>query len=102
MCSNASYRKGANFERRVRKKLERMGAFVVRSAGSKGVFDLIAIFPNGVIWGVQCKTNPRIHKDERSRIINVSKHYPISPILATKVDRKIEFIDLREIEKFIY
>lgn len=97
-----SYRKGANFERRVRRELESKGAFVVRSAGSKGVFDLLAVFPVGTVWGVQCKKTKRISESEVRRMLEVAEKYPIVPILATTEGRKIVFIDVREIEKFKY
>lgn len=45
------YRKGYRFEDVVRKKLEKEGYYVVRSSGSKGVFDLIAFPP---AWHVCC------------------------------------------------
>jgi Holliday junction resolvase len=38
----SSYNKGAYFERRCRKALEKQGFFVVRSAGSRGPADLVA------------------------------------------------------------
>lgn len=56
----SKYNKGVNFERRVRKDLENKGYYVVRSAGSKGVFDLIALKQHRRPLGVQCKysSNP--------------------------------------------
>jgi len=40
--TNSNYRKGADFERRVKKKLESDGWIVFRSAGSHSPADLIA------------------------------------------------------------
>ena len=37
------YRRGADFERKLKKYLEELGYFVVRSAGSTGQVDLVAI-----------------------------------------------------------
>jgi len=48
---SSKYKKGVNFEYRVKQKLEEHGYFVVRSAGSHGVFDLIA-FPQ--VWHLVC------------------------------------------------
>lgn len=52
-------RRGANFERRVRAHLEAEGWLVVRAAGSRGCFDLVALRPNGrggcQVSLVQCK-----------------------------------------------
>ncbi len=40
-------RRGADFERRVRRHLERAGWFVVRAAGSRGPLDLVALRSDG-------------------------------------------------------
>ena len=45
---NPSYRKGARLERLARLELERQGYTVVRSAGSKGAVDLVALNVQGV------------------------------------------------------
>lgn len=42
-------RRGAHFERRVRRLLEAEGWYVVRMAGSRGVADLLALRPNGPV-----------------------------------------------------
>ena len=52
------YRAGRAKEYAARKDLERRGAYVVRSAGSKGCIDLVAIFPEA-IWLVQVKYGAR-------------------------------------------
>ena len=38
----SNYSKGANYERAVKKELEKEGYSVIRSAGSHGIFDLVA------------------------------------------------------------
>lgn len=48
--------KGRRNEHRSRELLERDGYRVLRSAGSKGAFDLIAIGPADVLL-IQCKSN---------------------------------------------
>jgi len=100
MSGNRAYRKGADFERRVRKIIESEGGFVVRSAGSKGVFDLIAIYPDGKIFGIQCKRSGSLSRKEIERMLDISSKYPIIPIFATIKNRRITFIDVRKIEKF--
>ena len=46
----SQYRRGADFERKLKKREEENGAiFVLRSAGSKGPIDVVAIHP----WGVK-------------------------------------------------
>jgi len=39
------YTKGADLERKIKKELEEAGYYVIRSAGSKGRFDLAAFHP---------------------------------------------------------
>ena len=43
-----SYAKGVRTERLARRQLEATGNLVIRSAGSKGPFDLVALGSNGV------------------------------------------------------
>jgi len=45
---NKRYIKGRNFEYQIKKMLERDGYYVIRSAGSHGAFDLVAIKGNEV------------------------------------------------------
>ena len=51
----SNYDKGARQENQLKKILEAGGAYVIRSAGSKGLFDLVAIFPD-YIRLIQVKT----------------------------------------------
>ena len=52
--------RGANFERRVRVQLEAQGWLVVRAAGSRGPFELVALRSDGggrtIVRLIQCKT----------------------------------------------
>lgn len=50
----SQYRRGADFERKLKKEYEAEGALVVRSAGSKGPIDLVVVGA-GFIWFIQCK-----------------------------------------------
>ena len=43
MPRQTNYRKGYNLEQRARKELEGRGYYVVRSAGSHGAVDLVAL-----------------------------------------------------------
>jgi len=45
----SNYSRGANFERRVVAWYEEQGAEVIRSAGSHGLCDVIALFPTHII-----------------------------------------------------
>lgn len=88
-----SYAKGRNFEYYIKQKLEKDGCFVIRSAGSHGVFDLIAI-KNGIAWGIQCKKGGYISKAEKDNIIWTAKLYGIIPCIAIKKDGKAIVINL--------
>lgn len=48
------YKRGTAFERRIQHWLEGKGYLVIRSAGSHGIFDLIAI-SSSKIFGIQLK-----------------------------------------------
>ena len=43
------YKAGADFERRVAKWYEEQGAEAIRSAGSHGICDVIALFPTHIV-----------------------------------------------------
>lgn len=88
--ANKRYVSGRNFEYRVQRILEKGGWLVLRSAGSHGVFDLIAV--NGYITvGVQCKANGRISKAEIGKMLEASRGKAIIPALALRKGRGIEW-----------
>jgi len=63
-----SYRKGADAERELKTIEEEKGHYVMRSAGSKGLFDL-AIFEKERIRLIQVKTHGQpVDKDELKAI----------------------------------
>lgn len=51
-----NYTRGAAYEYEVKRELEQQGCFVVRSAGSHGPVDLVALTPDGKVVLIQCKT----------------------------------------------
>lgn len=50
----SKYRYGIGYEYQIKKRYEKLGMYVVRSAGSKGLFDLIA-FNNKEIYLICCR-----------------------------------------------
>ena len=110
-------RRGTNFERRVRKYLEsKENCLVMRSAGSFGCFDLLAIRPASdvrsrlsmlglsheqieqvmdifreCVLGIQCKTNGRLCKVERASMIELAGKYNIKPLLVWRDGRKLRW-----------
>ena len=95
----STYEKGRRAEHYVKRLLQMMGArLVVRSAGSKGPIDLVALFPDeGEVWLIQVKKEKRsISKAERQVLEELSKSlqgpFFIRVYIATKVSGKYEFI----------
>lgn len=79
-----NYARGRAFEYRVRDHLMKLGAVVVvRSAGSKGKIDLLALFPaldsymewptTGDVWMVQCKRDGKLPADEREALLDYAE-----------------------------
>ena len=59
--------KGARRERQARKILETAGYYVVKAGGSLGIFDLVALGPQGARL-IQCKSNEKPRPAERERL----------------------------------
>ena len=84
----SQYRRGADFERAVRDLCIKMGAVaVIRSAGSKGLLDLVAWMENGETWFIQCKLTGKISKDDRNNLRDVADIVGAVPIVAHKPGR---------------
>lgn len=74
---NKNYNSGRQFEYRVKKYLEKLGYYVVRSAGSKGQIDIVAIptedeitlLPEVLL--IQCKHGAKIGKKEREDLLKL-------------------------------
>ncbi|BAA30434.1 Holliday junction resolvase Hjc [Pyrococcus horikoshii] len=80
------YRKGANAERELIKKLERLGFAVIRSAGSKKV-DVVA--GNGKIYlCIEVKTTKKgklyIKGDDLKKLVEFANKFGGTPVLAVK------------------
>ena len=94
------YEKGKNLENYIARRLREKEFFVARSAGSKGVFDLIAIPPLTLktgkrldrktkIYGIQVKANGNFSRKDIKTLIETGKRYRIIPVIAYKEGRKI-------------
>jgi len=82
-----NYERGRAFEYRVKRKLERDGFFVVRSAGSHFP-DLLAV-KDGVPYAVECKRGASVTRMELERLAALRKH-GIIPLVAYPRDGRIE------------
>lgn len=81
-----NYSRGADFERRTRGYLERIGYVTVRSAGSHSPADIVAM-RHGELVCVQCKRNGRLDPDEWNEFWEWCRKGGAIPILASKGPR---------------
>ena len=85
-----NYARGRSFENRVRKYLTKADFFTIRSAGSKGKADLVAISPGGkTVLFVQCKRSGLIDREEWNELLELASHHGALPILARGEERKL-------------
>lgn len=70
MSPNKNYNRGRANEYKAMRILEKAGYNVFRSAGSHGVFDIIAYNSNGLRL-IQCKTNDHVTPMDREAIEQV-------------------------------
>ena len=102
--SGANYRRGADLERAAKHHLEDNGYYVIKSAGSKGVADLVAIKGLQGIQAsetlyVQCKTDGYLLPDERVRFRQAALKSGAVPVVArwVKEGRAAREIGFREL-----
>ncbi|MCP4900197.1 MAG: hypothetical protein GY906_24765 [bacterium] len=67
--------KGARSERKVRAQLEADGWHVVKSGGSLGLWDLVALHPTGKVRLVQVKTNRKPPKKEMKKLSEFAERW---------------------------
>ncbi|MEN6560883.1 MAG: hypothetical protein ABFD52_08930 [Acidobacteriota bacterium] len=86
---SSHYRRGADFERAVCAYLAGKGALCIRSAGSHGIVDIIALWPAGRAWLVQAKSNGRMDPAERRALAAAAHRYSSVPIKASRPKRGV-------------
>lgn len=75
---NRNYEAGRRFEYARKKHWESLGYMVLRTAGSHGAFDLVALAPSGSVLLIQCK---RVAKhSEAKRLLEDFKTNPPLPM----------------------
>jgi len=87
--TNIRYEKGRGLEYRIQVKLRAQDLFTVRSAGSHGVADIVAITPANKwppvdIKFISCKTPEYISPNERLRLLTTAQKYGATPYLTVK------------------
>lgn len=91
---NKNYRSGRAFEYEIKKAWEEAGYIVLRTAGSHGIFDLVAFHKiSGTAIGIQCKKVKTL--SDAHRLIKAFKDNPPFPaassstsVIAVKVPRE--------------
>ena len=78
---STNYRRGADFERRVKADFERHGFVAVRSAGSRTPADVYAFAAGQVIFA-QCKRDGRLDPDEWNEFYTYCQRAGAVPLLA--------------------
>jgi Holliday junction resolvase-like predicted endonuclease len=73
---NKNYNRGRAFEYEIKAKYQKLGFSVLRTAGSKGEFDLIAYHPKELVQMIQCKRVKSLA--EGGRIANAFRVTPHS------------------------
>lgn len=88
--------KGARSERKVKKEQEKEGWYVVKAGGSLGLWDLVALHPNGTVKFLQVKSNRMPSTTERKRLQTFANKWPWADcLIALVVDRsKIQYVIL--------
>ena len=90
----SNYSRGAAFENRTQARLEEQGWFVVRSAGSKTLIDLVAVKADEQPLFVQCKSGSRsLSRNERTAFVEFARAKGAVPVL---VERGLKFTFLSE------
>lgn len=91
------YARGRQFEYRVKRYYENKGWFVIRSAGSKGIADIVAISPDAIqIHFIQCKRAGYLSKSESKLIVETARRFGALPVLARtgKNSRSLELLSI--------
>ncbi len=90
----SQYGKGARFEIVVRDILLEDDWVAVRSAGSHGIIDVLAI-KQDVKWFIQCRTRGNLSGKERNELVALAKKHNATAILAYKKNGNIIFEEVK-------
>lgn len=89
---NPKYQAGYRLELETKKKWEAKGYYVIRSAGSHGIADLVALCSgssgNPLVYLIQCKTKGKISLQDREALKNTASGIGAVGVLVYKDARK--------------
>lgn len=89
------YRRGRDFEYRVRDELLSRGYWVIRAAGSHGAVDLLALHTSEPMLFVQCKRDGRLPKCEAEELRSLARLYQARAMLAC--GPKVQLVEVKEV-----
>jgi Holliday junction resolvase len=85
---NSSYQSGARFERRVKKALEKLGYFCMRSPASKSPVDIIALGTKAKLL-IQCKVSGVLAPRGWNELVDTCERSGMAGIVALRHKRAI-------------
>jgi Holliday junction resolvase len=96
--TNTDYRRGGDLERAAKKILEDNGYYAVKSAGSKGKVDVLALKAGEVLM-VQCKTGGYLSPAERGGLRELARRNGATALAAYwhkdgRAARRVQFVVL--------
>ena len=94
----SKYSVGANFERRAKAKLEKENWYVLRSAGSHSIVDLVC-FRGGEVRLVQCKIDGYLSPSERKQILELADENGFCAYLVKRDGKEIIFAEILQAER---
>ena len=106
ISKNTAYKRGRNFEYRVKKHFEQRGYYVVRKYASKGAEDLIAIKKSWTLINksafsevllIQCKNlkvEKKLKREDAERLIKLAKQCGATPLLASNQNHKLNIVEV--------
>lgn len=87
-------RQGANFELQIMHDLDRYGYTTMRSSGSRGAVDVVAVGDAHTLW-IQAKiTEPVIPPKERAAVWDVSTRAGGLPVVAYRIGGSVAYREL--------
>jgi Holliday junction resolvase len=103
ISKNTAYKRGRNFEYRVKKHFEKKGYYVIRKYASQGAEDLVAlkvIYLNdhSAVYVTEClliqcknlKVEKNLSKVDATRLKSLAKQVGGTPLLAKNVNHKLK------------
>lgn len=88
------YRKGYDLERKIKKHFEKQDYYVMRSSGSKGLFDLMVLDEARFINLIQLKNGLKISNKEKQKIELFAKKWNNTNCLIIQKENKRYLIEI--------